>query len=67
MRALRIVASSPNAIASRFAGQALLLIGEELPHKLSQQVPLWTEVDVWEWVKQVRKILFLFSNINITY
>ncbi|KAF8791788.1 NAD(+) hydrolase sarm1 like protein [Argiope bruennichi] len=51
--ALKKVASSPNAIASKFAAQALQLIGEELPHKLSQQVPLWTEIDVKEWVKQI--------------
>ncbi|XP_035220571.1 NAD(+) hydrolase sarm1-like isoform X1 [Stegodyphus dumicola] len=53
VEALKKVASSPNAIASKYAAQALQLIGEELPHKLSQQVPLWTEVDVKEWVKQI--------------
>ncbi|CAL1297780.1 unnamed protein product [Larinioides sclopetarius] len=53
VEALKKVASSPNAIASKFAAQALQLIGEELPHKLSQQVPLWTEIDVKEWVKQI--------------
>ncbi|XP_058125327.1 NAD(+) hydrolase sarm1 [Anopheles coustani] len=47
------VASSPNAIASKFAAQALRLIGEEVPHKLSQQVPLWSIEDVREWVKQI--------------
>ena len=50
---LKRVASSPNAIASKFAAQALRLIGEEVPHKLSQQVPLWTIEDVKEWVKQI--------------
>ncbi|KAK4307576.1 hypothetical protein Pmani_020660 [Petrolisthes manimaculis] len=49
---LKEVASSPNAIASKYAVQALRLIGEEVPHKLSQQVPLWTPEDVKEWVKQ---------------
>lgn len=29
------------------------LIGEEIPHKLSQQVPLWSTEDVREWVKQI--------------
>ncbi|XP_065308487.1 NAD(+) hydrolase sarm1 isoform X2 [Dermacentor albipictus] len=53
LEALRKVASSPNAIASKFAAQALQLIGEEVPHKLSQQVPLWTVEDVKEWVKQI--------------
>ncbi|KAG8184993.1 hypothetical protein JTE90_017021 [Oedothorax gibbosus] len=51
--ALKKVASSPNAIASKYAAQALTLIGEQVPHKLSQQVPLWTVEDVVEWVKQI--------------
>lgn len=50
---LKIVASCPNAVASKFAAQALRLIGEEVPHKLSQQVPLWSVEDVREWVKQI--------------
>lgn len=50
---LKVVASCPNAIASKFAAQALRLIGEEVPHKLSQQVPLWSVEDVREWVKQI--------------
>ena len=49
---LKSVASSPNAIASKYAAQTLRLIGEEVPHKLSQQVPLWSTEDVKEWVKQ---------------
>lgn len=51
--ALKGVASCPNAIASKFAAQALRIIGEEVPHKLSQQVPLWSVEDVREWVKQI--------------
>ncbi|KAL5293341.1 SARM1 family protein [Megaselia abdita] len=50
---LKNVASCPNAIASKFAAQALRLIGETVPHKLSQQVPLWSVEDVQEWVKQI--------------
>ncbi|XP_076363389.1 NAD(+) hydrolase sarm1-like isoform X2 [Tachypleus tridentatus] len=50
---LKRVASSPNAIASKYAAQALQLIGEEIPHKLSQQVPLWSAEDVTQWVKQI--------------
>lgn len=50
---LKKVASCPNAIASKYAVQALRLIGEEIPHKLSQQVPLWSTEDVREWVKQI--------------
>lgn len=62
--ALKQVASCPNAIASKYAAQALRLIGEEVPHKLSQQVPLWTIKDVKEWVKQVNFNLFR-NNQNI--
>ncbi|CAH0554540.1 unnamed protein product [Brassicogethes aeneus] len=50
---LKKVASCPNAVASKYAAQALRLIGEEVPHKLSQQVPLWSCEDVEEWVKQI--------------
>lgn len=50
---LKRVASCPNAVASKYAAQALRLIGEEVPHKLSQQVPLWSPEDVEEWVKQI--------------
>lgn len=49
---LKRVASSPNALASKLAAQALRLIGETVPHKLSQQVPLWAIEDVREWVNQ---------------
>ncbi|CAG7823163.1 unnamed protein product [Allacma fusca] len=49
---LKRVASSPNALASKFAAQALRLMGEAVPHKLSQQVPLWSVEDVREWVIQ---------------
>jgi len=49
---LKRVASSPNALASKLAAHALRLIGEEVPHKLSQQVPLWSIEDVREWVIQ---------------
>lgn len=50
---LKMVASCPNAVASKYAAQALRLVGEEVPHKLSQQVPLWSTEDVEEWVKQI--------------
>lgn len=50
---LKKVASCPNAIASKFAAQALRLIGEAVPHKLIQQVPLWSVEDVKQWVMQV--------------
>jgi len=50
---LKQVASSPNAIASKWAAHALRLMNQEVPHKLSQQVPLWEVTDVQEWVKQI--------------
>ncbi|XP_060529699.1 NAD(+) hydrolase sarm1 isoform X3 [Cylas formicarius] len=53
VEALKKVASCPNAVASKYAAQALRHIGEEVPHKLSQQVPLWSTEDVEEWVKQI--------------
>jgi alpha-D-ribose 1-methylphosphonate 5-triphosphate synthase subunit PhnH len=52
---LKRAASSPNALASKFAAQALLVIGEDVPYKLSQQVPLWSEEDVQHWLRRVRK------------
>lgn len=53
IEALKSVAASPSAIASKYAAQALRLVGEEVPHKLSQKVPLWSVEDVKEWVRQI--------------
>lgn len=50
---LKWLASTPNSTASRLAAQALRILGEQVPHKLSQQVPLWTTEDVAHWVSQV--------------
>lgn len=50
---LKKCASCPNAVASKYAAQALRLMEEEVPHKLSQQVPLWSTEDVREWVRQI--------------
>ncbi|XP_033747198.1 sterile alpha and TIR motif-containing protein 1-like isoform X1 [Pecten maximus] len=50
---LKKVASSPNAKASRLAAQALKIIGEVVPHKLTQQVPIWSPSDVSHWVTQI--------------
>jgi hypothetical protein len=44
--ALKECASSPDELAARFASDALTIIGEEVPYKLSQQVPCWTIKDV---------------------
>ena len=58
---LKKVASSPDAVASRLAREALRLIGEDVPHKLSQQVPLWNTDDVTHWVTQVIYLSFIKS------
>ena len=51
---LKAVASqSASATASKLAAQALHIIGEEVPHKLSQRVPLWSVEDVVFWVSSV--------------
>ena len=50
---LKRLASSPNKLASKFAAQALRIIGEEVPYKLTPQVPLWTVTDVKHWLQQV--------------
>jgi hypothetical protein len=50
---LKALASGTNKLASKFATQALQIIGEEVPYKLSPQVPLWTTDDVTHWLQQV--------------
>ncbi|XP_046581452.1 LOW QUALITY PROTEIN: NAD(+) hydrolase SARM1-like [Haliotis rubra] len=50
---LKRLASTPNSTASQLAAEALKIIGEEIPRKLSQQVPLWSVEDVVYWVNQV--------------
>ena len=52
---LKAVASqSASTTASKLAAKALNIIGEEVPHKLSQRVPLWSVEDVVFWVSSVR-------------
>jgi len=46
------LASSTNRLASKFASQALKIIGEDLPYKLPPQAPLWTTDDVTHWLQQ---------------
>jgi len=50
---LKRLASGVVQQAARFAAQALRLIGEEVPLRLSPQVPLWTSHDVIRWMQQV--------------
>lgn len=56
---LKKVASSPMAMASNFAAHALKCLGEKVPHKLSQQVALWSISDVKEWITQVNRSIFI--------
>ena len=59
---LKQLASSTNKLASKFAAQALKIVGEEVPHRLSPQVPLWSVDDVRYWLTQVPKVpLFVRS------
>lgn len=58
VEALKQVASLPEEVAPKFASMALEVIGEEVPYKLSQQVPLWSVADVQYWVTQIGFELF---------
>ena len=49
----KVASASPNPTASRLAAEALKILGEEIPHRLSQNVPLWSVEDVIFWVSQV--------------
>lgn len=49
----KVASTSPNPTASRLAADALKILGEEIPHRLSQNVPLWSNEDVIFWVSQV--------------
>ena len=62
--ALQRLASSPSGIASKYAAQTLRVIGAEVPHKLSQQVPTWSVEDVREWVKQIGFPQFVESFVD---
>jgi hypothetical protein len=53
IEALKRVASCPNDVASKLARTALKILQEDIPHRLSQQVPLWGCHDVYYWVKHV--------------
>ena len=61
---LKEVASSPDEVAAKFASEALTVIGEEVPYKLSQQVPCWSTEDVQYWVKKVTEKFFFLSNFT---
>ncbi len=50
---LERLVSSSNALASRFAAQALMLMGRCVPNKLPHQVYLWRPEDVTAWLRKV--------------
>lgn len=50
---LKRLASSRSKLSSRFASQALRIMGEDLPNKLSPRVPLWTNENVVCWIHQL--------------
>lgn len=62
IEALKEVASSPDEVAAKFASEALTIIGEEVPYKLSQQVPCWSISDVQYWVEKVSANYIFFSS-----
>jgi hypothetical protein len=53
IQALKECASSPDELPAKFASEALTVIGEQVPYKLSQQVPCWSIKDVQYWVEKV--------------
>uniref|UniRef100_A0AC35U9Q3 ADP-ribosyl cyclase/cyclic ADP-ribose hydrolase n=1 Tax=Rhabditophanes sp. KR3021 TaxID=114890 RepID=A0AC35U9Q3_9BILA len=50
---LKEIASSPDDQAAQFASDALTYIGEEVPHKLSRDVPCWNVTNVQCWVQKI--------------
>ncbi len=50
---LKELASSPDELPSKYATIALQIIGETIPYKLSEDVPLWSVEDVKFWVTKV--------------
>lgn len=65
--ALKEIASSPDEVAAKFASEALTVIGEEVPYKLTQQVPCWTIADVQYWVKKVSSVMYCFSVTFVSF
>ena len=59
--ALKKVASCPNGIASKYAAQALRHLKQDVPHKLSQQVPTWRIDDVKVELSKFQFFLFDWS------
>uniref|UniRef100_A0A183C315 ADP-ribosyl cyclase/cyclic ADP-ribose hydrolase n=1 Tax=Globodera pallida TaxID=36090 RepID=A0A183C315_GLOPA len=53
IQALKECASSPDELPAKFASEALTIIGEQVPYKLSQQVPCWSIKDVQYWVEKI--------------
>ena len=64
MAPLKEVAASPNKLASRFACEALKILGEQIPYTLSSHSPpLWSKTDVQNWLKQV--CLYVYVSMSL--
>uniref|UniRef100_A0A0N4Z782 ADP-ribosyl cyclase/cyclic ADP-ribose hydrolase n=1 Tax=Parastrongyloides trichosuri TaxID=131310 RepID=A0A0N4Z782_PARTI len=50
---LKEIASSPDDLPAQLASEALTIIGEEVPYKLSRQVPCWNVENVQCWVAKI--------------
>ncbi|KYM83763.1 Sterile alpha and TIR motif-containing protein 1 [Atta colombica] len=64
---LKKVASYPNAIASKYAAQALRLIGEEIPHKFSQQASITNSIQrlrILDAIKNMQHGFTVFIDIE---
>lgn len=48
-----IASCPPVPIAGEYAARLLAFIGEPIPYKLTQSVPLWNVKDVHYWVRKV--------------
>lgn len=57
IKPLNELASSPDEVPANFARQALEIIGETVPRKLTEDVPLWTVEDVKFWIGKVARLL----------
>jgi len=53
VKLIKRLASSPYKLAARFACQALRIVGEQIPRRLSTRVSLWTSDDVLCWLHQL--------------
>lgn len=67
VEALKQVAALPEEVAPKFASVALEIVGEEVPYKLSHQVPLWSVEDVQYWVTHVSPFYAFLPSVFLAY